>query len=210
MQDFVDSEKNLCPEKKDVFRFLNNDLNNIKCVILGMDPYPSTYTYKGIEHPVATGRAFEVKNVDLWTDKYKQKSLLMIFKSLCFMKFGKEFSVSDLRTSVSKENFRYINIHDWFDSMEKSGVVFLNATLTTSIGKSNAHKNIWKDFMNELIEYINTFDCMWLIWGQDAYSRVKDLVDDKKIIYTCHPATRVNNTFVKDCVFSKIKSIKWV
>ena len=48
MQDFVSRVQDLCPEKENVFRFLGNDINNAKCVILGMDPYPSTYEDKGV------------------------------------------------------------------------------------------------------------------------------------------------------------------
>ena len=160
--------------------------------------------------PVATGRAFEVADVDRWTDKYKQSSLSNIFKALCFYKFGKKYSMQELRDLELDDKIDFENIHDWFDAMEKSGVIFLNATLTTLEGRSGAHINIWQDFMNELITYINNnSNCSWLIWGSNALNRVKDIVDNDKIIYSCHPASRVKNDFIENNCFLKASKIMW-
>lgn len=210
MVDFVNKTENICPQKENVFRFLDSDLNSIKCVILGMDPYPSTYIKDGKELPVATGRAFEVANIDKFTDKYKQQSLANIFKALCFYKFGIKYTMEELRSEDMIAKIKYIKVKDWFDKMEDSGVLFLNATLTTIIGKSGAHIDIWTDFMDELIKYIcqNT-SCKWLIWGNVALNRVKDIIDKDDIIYSCHPASRQNNNFVEDCCFKKVDNIIW-
>lgn len=210
MQHFVEITDNICPPKDKVFRFLNCDLDKVKCIILGMDPYPSTYNKDGKILPVATGRAFEVANVDKFTDKYKQQSLSNIFKSLCYYKFGKKYSIEELRCDSMMNKITYLKTVDWFDEMEKEGVIFLNATLTTIVGKSGAHIDIWTDFMNELISYINSnVDCKWLIWGSVALNRVKGLVSDKNIVYSCHPASRQNNNFVEECCFKKVKDINW-
>lgn len=210
MIEFINVEKNICPNKEKVFRFMNCNLNDIKCIILGMDPYPSTYTYEGKEIPVATGRSFEVANVEKFTDKYKQQSLANIFKTLCYLKFGKKYSMEELRNETLINRIEYINTHLWFDEMEKQGVMFLNATLTTLAHTSGVHTKKWFDFMNELIIYINNnVKCKWLIWGKDALDRVKGLVDDKYLIYSCHPASRQNNNFIEDCCFRKVKEINW-
>ena len=210
MKKFVEKANDICPSKENVFRFMNCKLDKVKCVILGMDPYPSTYMKDGKELPVATGRAFEVANIDKFTDKYKQQSLSNIFKTLCYYKFGKIYNIESLRDEKISSKIRYINVHEWFDKMEENGVIFLNATLTTVVGKSGAHIDIWTDFMDELIKYIcaNT-DSKWLIWGNVALNRVKDIIDEKDIIYSCHPASRQNNNFVEDCCFKKVKNIEW-
>ena len=210
MLHFVESTDNICPLKDKVFRFLNCDLNNVKCIILGMDPYPSTFVKDGKTLPVATGRAFEVANVQKFTDKYKQQSLSNIFKTLCYYKFGKKYSMEELRSDSMIDKIIFLKTADWFDEMEKEGVIFLNATLTTTVGKSGAHIDRWTDFMDELITYINSnVDCKWLIWGNVALDRVKGLVDDKSIVYSCHPASRQNNNFVEDCCFKKVKEVNW-
>lgn len=210
MLHFVETIEDICPLKDKVFRFLNCDLDNVKCIILGMDPYPSTYVKDGKILPVATGRAFEVANVDKFTDKYKQQSLSNIFKALCYYKFGKKYSIDELRDDSLASKITFLKVRDWFDKMEEEGVLFLNATLTTIIGKSGAHVDKWTDFMNELIRYINSnIDCKWLIWGNVALNRVNGLVDDKNIVYSCHPASRQNNNFVEDCCFKKVRIINW-
>lgn len=210
MTNFVDETDNICPSKENVFLFMKSKLKDIKCVILGMDPYPSTYIDNGKELPVATGRAFEVANIDKFTDRYKQQSLSNIFKALCYYRFGKIYSIRELREEKLSSKIKYINIHDWFDSMEENGVLFLNATLTTLKGKSGAHIDRWTDFMNEVIKYIcDNSKCKWLIWGNVALKRISGIVDDKDIIFSCHPASRQNNNFVEDCCFKKVKNIEW-
>lgn len=210
MLHFVESTDNICPLKDKVFRFLDCDFDNVKCIILGMDPYPSTYVKDGKTLPVATGRAFEVANVYKFTDRYKQQSLSNIFKTLCYYKFGKKYSMEELRSDAMTSKITFLKTSDWFDEMEREGVIFLNATLTTIVGKSGAHIDKWTDFMNELIRYIDSnVSCKWLIWGNVALNRVKGLVADKNIVYSCHPASRQNNDFVEDCCFKKVKDINW-
>ena len=211
MIDFVNITKNLCPSPDKVFRFLNCDILNVKYIILGMDPYPSTYKINGAkEVPVATGRSFEVANVDYFTDKYKQSSLSNVFKALCFYKFNKNYSIEELRNIFKDKSNAFVNTHYWFDEMEKRGVLFLNATLTTTIGKSGAHIKEWADFMNELIEFIvSNHKCDWLIWGDKAMERINGMVDKKNIIYSCHPASRVNNDFIENNCFKRANGIEW-
>ena len=119
MNDFIENEKNICPLKENVFRFLQCNLNNAKCIILGMDPYSSTYINNDIETPVATGRAFEVGNIEKWTDGTKNTSLTNIFKSLMYLKYNKIFTIAEIRDIIKKESFKYINMHEWFDEMEE-------------------------------------------------------------------------------------------
>ena len=212
MMEFISTCDNLCPKVNNVFRFLNCDLSKTKCIILGMDPYSSTYDNNGKIEPVATGRAFELANITYWTEPHKQMSLTQIFKALINLKYGSIYDINTIRNIVNKENFKYLNIHDWFDAMEEEGVIFLNATLTTIVNKSGAHVKIWKDFMDELFRYIvnENKSITWMIWGESAKKRISGIVDNNNIVYTCHPAARQNNTFVKDCTFKIVKSIKWV
>ena len=215
MIDFVESGKNFTPDNDKVFRFFSCNLDNIKVVILGMDPYNSTYIKNGEVHKVATGRAFEVANIENFTDSYRQTSLANIFKALAYIKYGKVFSMSELRKKFLDEKSDNekleieINIKKFFDTCEKNGIMFLNASLTTMIGVSGAHKKVWEPFMNELFNYIlnKTKNVKWLIWGRDARERVQNIVKNENIYYSCHPATRVNNDFVTHSNLDKIKSL---
>lgn len=209
--DFINKTKNLCPKKENVFRFFMCDLNKTKCIILGMDPYPSTYLNNGYNMPVATGRAFEVENVKYWIDKYKQSSLSKIFKALWYYKYNQILSIDAIRKNVNSKNIDNFNVKKWFDDMESKGVIFLNATLTTVEGKSGAHSDIWDDFMDKLMVYINNKNnkIKWLIWGNHALDRVSKIIDNNSIIYSCHPASRVNNNFIEDNCFKKMSEIEW-
>ena len=226
----LDEENNIknyyFPSFENVFRFAKIDLNNIKYIILGMDPYPS-YFFKGNKiYPIATGRSFEISNKTSFLDKISQKSIINILKTLYYDKFKIEKDIFFLRNNIiefdninkyknfhSNDNNKKIyilNIKNWFDFTEMQGVLWLNATLTVSPNSPNSHKKIWSKFIDELMKYIiKNIDVKFILFGNDAYLRVKNIVDDKKIIRTCHPATRVNNTFIKDDCFKYMKNINF-
>ena len=245
------------PSAENVLRFARVNIKKIKVIILGMDPYPSSYILEAgsqahpyrrvpsngkmsepflrdgglsasssrrgelaspLERPVATGRSFEVANVDSWFQKFKQASLTNILKSLYYLKYNKEENIEKIRNEIKEDKFKILPPHEWFDKMEEEGVLFLNATLTVKKNKPNSHTAIWKNFMDDLIKYICDFDkeknITWLLWGKNAYDRVCDALKDEnekpKIIFKVHPASRVKNDFVVNNGFSEIKNIKWV
>lgn len=223
---FLDKEVYF-PYEKNVLRFLTVPLTNLKCVILGMDPYPSYYIENNNVIPMATGRSFEVSNINSFKEKFKQVSLTNILKTFYYGKtkqikdihFIKEHIVEltmenfySMQNLKNKNDYLYIlNPKDFFNWTEKQGVLWLNATLTVKKNVSGSHKLLWQNFMDEVIKYIvsNTYDVKWLIWGKDAYEKVCNIVDKKNIIYTNHPSSRVNNTFITDNCFEKIKNIVW-
>ncbi len=232
INNFVDlkEEKNIenyyFPAAENVFRFAKCDLNNVKYVILGMEPYPSYFRVENKLFPVATGRSFEVANKNSFCDKIPQTSIINILKSLYYDKFGIETDITSLRNNIIEFNDKkkyycfcnennnkklyILDIKNWFDWTEMQGVLWLNATLTVIPNNTNSHKAIWNNFMNELLRYIiKNNDVKFIIFGQDAYKRIKDIVESKKIIRTCHPATRINNTFVRDNCFKYMKDINF-
>ena len=71
----VITRENYTPVKENVLRFLEIPLSEVKIIILGQDPYPQEGT--------ATGRAFEVNNLNSWTSKFRNSSLKNILRSLC-------------------------------------------------------------------------------------------------------------------------------
>lgn len=98
------------PHRKNVLRFLTNDLKNIKYIILGMDPYPSYYIEDNKVIPVATGRSFELSNVNSFLDKYKQTSMMNILKTLYYDKFGVKTTIENIRkNSIEISDLNIIN-----------------------------------------------------------------------------------------------------
>ena len=200
---------NYFPLKEDVLRFLNLDLDNIKYVILGMDPYPSSYIKSGKSIPIATGRSFEVKNLKLWSSSFKQSSLKNIVKTVYFNETGKIENWNKIKMEIDDNNFLIKNPEEWFESLENQGVMFLNSSLTVKPGKPGSHIFIWNNFMNDLIKYINGYNnnIKWLVWGNNALKRIDGLIDNKKIIKSCHPR---NSTFIKENCLKGIKDINFL
>lgn len=57
---------NYFPSKENILRFMQLDLNKVKYIIVGMEPYPSSYIENNQVIPEATGRSFEVSSVKSW------------------------------------------------------------------------------------------------------------------------------------------------
>lgn len=93
------------PRKEKVLRFLNTDLNNIKYIIVGMEPYPSFDNVNNC--PQATGRSFEVSEIlgKDWNYKIKQSSLRNILKAIYFNETGKKKVWQILEKPLLMKNF---------------------------------------------------------------------------------------------------------
>lgn len=207
--DIILDKNKYYPLENEVLRFATYDLNNIKCIILGMDPYPSDFEDEGKILPIATGRSFEVRNIYNWVDNYRQTSLQNILKSLYYLKYKKIENIKFIKEKIKDKTFNIINMKNLWDN---DNILWLNATLTVTPHKSGSHIKYWSYFMDELIKYIvdHNKDIIWLIWGEDARDRVEGLVPIENIIYNCHPASRVNNDFIEKCPFQYIKNIDFV
>ena len=195
---------NYFPEDKNVLRFLNFNLDNVKCVIVGMEPYPTSYFVDGKEIPVATGRSFEVSSINSWDEKFKQSSLRNILKTIYYNETNTLKSLDEIRTEIKNNEFKIAPPKNWFDNLENQGVLFLNATLTVKKETVDSHTKIWKDFIEELIKYIDKKNPKWLLWGNNAINRVSPLVNNT---ITCvHPRIA---SFVNENCFKEVKEIKW-
>lgn len=162
------------PNEKDILRFLKNDPEKIKVVIVGMEPYPSSFCENGVIVPEATGRSFEVRSIKSWTDKFKQTSLRNILKAIYRTYYQETISMEELRTKIKTGEFPISPPEKWFNKLEEQGVLFLNASLTVRRYKVNTHTNIWENFVNELILYLQRLnpDTKWCLFGNSARDRV--------------------------------------
>jgi uracil-DNA glycosylase len=99
----------------------------------------------------------------------------------------------------------------------KQGVLLLNASLTTQVGKANAHAHIWKEFTDELIRYISHDDTCgpcpsltFMLWGAYAQKK-KSLINDDCVIYNwLHPsplAQTKKNKFANCDHFAKVNAL---
>lgn len=187
------------PEKDKILKFLENDLDLVKGVIIGLDPYPQ----KG----AATGRCFEVGGLKSWLDSFRQASLRNIVRLIYknYMEIEEYENVptfNEIREKMKTGDFHILPPDQLFKSWEKQGVLLLNVYLTTKIGKPKAHKKLWEDFSTELFKYISrkNKNIYWMLWGKDAQS-LSEYITGGKIVTANHPS-RLNSKSPEDFLHS--------
>ncbi|GIY75527.1 uracil-DNA glycosylase [Caerostris extrusa] len=164
--DFLLREQNshtIYPPRQNIYSWTTTaEINDVKVVILGQDPY------HGLNQ--AHGLAFSVrKGIPI------PKSLVNIFK--------------ELRTDIP--GFK-IPSHGCLYGWATQGVLLLNTSLTVRAHCANSHQNKgWECFTDAVIEWINTnlSGVVFLLWGGDAKKK-SALIDKKKhlILTAAHPS----------------------
>lgn len=201
------------PSQKDVLRFSKLDLNNIKVVILGQDPYKP--------EGVANGRAFQPNGLVNWSQTFRQVSLKNILRAI----YATYYNITDYdlipsyKDVVNKIEHGKFNIKqpvEWFDSLENQGVLFLNTSLTCKIGESNSHKEIWRHFSYECIYYISARckNLDWFLWGKEAQQYETRIANRHRIFESRHPmmcSKSYEDDFLKSKCFRYTKDkINWL
>lgn len=213
---------NFVPRRENILRFMENDLMAVKITFAGQDPFYSMYQDKdtGEELPVANGRSFQPDLLKSWQDSFSQKSLQniirLIYKSYNNIENYDEIKpFSKIRKEIETGEFKILPPHEWFDSLESQGVLFLNTYFTTVPGKGNAHRKIWTKFSNELIKYISTKnpEICWFLWGAEAISLEKHIVNGT-LYKSNHPtfcSKKYENDFLKgNCFKDTMNKINWL
>lgn len=198
--------KKYFPRKKNIFRFMNQDLYNLNFVLMGMDPYPQEYEliYPNGDvkiRPVATGRCFEPDYLDDWDDEMN-KSLENILKVIYLNENNTIKSINEIREEIANNEFKILPPHEWFDNLENQGILLLNYALTVKAYNPGSHINLWSNFTTKLVNYIteNNNNINWILLGKNA-QMIDKYIDNKKVIYGPHPSyyTFVNkNNCFKD------------
>lgn len=203
IEEFLKDEKYF-PSEERVLRFLEQDPKTAKAIIVGMEPYPSSFNEQGRITPEATGRSFEVASIKSWTDKFKQTSLRNILKAIYLTETGQKASMETLRKEIQSGRFPISEPKIWFDKLEEQGVIFLNATLTVRRYEVDTHTKQWETFMDYLIAYIESVnkDVIWCLLGAKARDRILPKIDKTKAIVTSHPRV---DTFIETDLFLKLK-----
>lgn len=147
------------------FTFKITQLDKLKVVIIGQDPY--FHSEKGI--PQAMGLSFSVPlNINI------PSSLENIFKNM--VKFGH-------LSSFPK--------HGNLEFLAYQGCLFLNTALTVTDGEKNSHALIWKWFTDEIIKRISSEmkNIIFVLWGGPALEKLQ-LIDINKhnVIISSHPS----------------------
>lgn len=175
------NDKRFTPTFKDVFKvFETTDINDIKVVILGQDPYP------GLD--IADGLAFSCSK-----SKKAQPSLDYIQRAI-------EKTVYLNSKKVNQLDLTYLS---------KQGVFLLNSALTVELNKPGTHSNIWKPFIQYVLDILNykTNNVVFIFMGSKAQAFSNLITNPNHIkLYTSHPASAMysgEKEWYCDDVFNK-------
>jgi uracil-DNA glycosylase len=129
----------IAPAQDQIFAALEVPLSEVRCVIVGQDPYPTA----GNAHGLAFSIPHDARKIPA--------SLQNIFKELH----------SDLGLEIPQSG----NLEKWRDQ----GVLLLNRILTTEVGSSNAHSNLgWQVITKSIAEAAGDQNAVAILWGKEA------------------------------------------
>ena len=151
------------PPENCIFRFSTVDLDRVRAVILGQDPYP--------QPGAATGRSFEVAGLTSWLRPIRQSSLRNILRAICAAETGKMLPYREVQARIADGSFRILPPDRLWDALEAQGVLFLNAYLTCRPGEPLSHRALWLPVARAMVSYIDRrrgADAAWFLWGADA------------------------------------------
>jgi uracil-DNA glycosylase len=132
-------DEDIAPARELIFQAFTSDLDSIRCVIVGQDPYPTPGN--------AMGLAFSVP-----------RSVVPIPQSL-------KNIFTELESDIGIEPPSHGDLSKW----SKSGVLLLNRVLTTRLGESNSHREIgWQEVTDRIAAELGKRDVVAILWGKQA------------------------------------------
>jgi uracil-DNA glycosylase len=167
------------PSKDNIFKVFTMDINDIKVVLLGQDPYHGK--------DQAHGLAFSVnKNIKI------PPSLLNIYK--------------EIKNEFPEKNyiFTHGNLEKWFNDQK---IFLLNTSLTVADGKPAIFMKRWSVFTDDIIKYIaeNNKKCIFLLLGNHSKEKIKFIEDKTRCIIGVHPSPlSANRGFFGSNIFIKL------
>jgi uracil-DNA glycosylase len=185
LKDEVDDNKRFTPPLKQVFRaFQECPLDSLQVIFVGQDPYP--------QMGVADGISFSCSNT-----MKKEASLRYIHNAVSKTVYDGKVLPKDLSADLTP----------WANQ----GLLMLNTSLTTEIGKIGKHFSIWEPFTAYLFDMLSSMDkqLIWVFLGKKA-EEYSEMVNDRHVkIVTTHPASAAYQKLQEwNCndVFNKINA----
>ncbi|WP_420021798.1 uracil-DNA glycosylase [Candidatus Palibaumannia cicadellinicola] len=184
---FIASERaagvTIYPAQNDIFKaFCLTELNTIKVLILGQDPYHGPKQAHGLSFSVPPGVPIP-------------PSLINIYKEL----------KNDIPGFI-------IPPHGYLHSWATQGIMLLNTVLTVEAGKAHSHAHLgWEIFTNKVITLVNSLGegIIFLLWGNHAHTKSK-IIDVRRhyILKASHPSPlSAHRGFIGCHHFSKVNTL---
>jgi len=179
---YSNEEKQVYPEKENVYKVFEMDVREIKVVLLGQDPYHGQCQAHGLSFSVPTGVKIP-------------PSLRNIYK--------------ELQNEFPERNYNFVfgNLEQWF---YREKIFLLNASLTVVEGKPGSHMKQWETFTNNVIEFISAQNptCVFLLLGNFAKSKETYILNKERIIKGVHPSPlSAHNGFFNSNLFIKVEEL---
>lgn len=186
--------KPLCPAQSDVFRaFELCSLNDLKIVMLGMDPYPGKYMGK----PRATGILFgNRKEVD---EDNLSPSLNVVKEA-----------------AINFEVPHYcITFDQTLESWAKQGILMINSALTVEMNRIGSHVMLWRPFIAKLLKNLSEYNTaiVYVLFGRQAQtfkpyinSRFNHIIEIEHPAYFARSGTRMPHQLFVD-ISNEVKRI---
>lgn len=151
------------PGMYDIFNALKlTSYNDVKCVIIGQDPYHG----EGQAH----GLSFSVRK---WIAP--PPSLVNIFK--------------EIRDDLGIDN---LGKHGELTQWAKSGVLLLNSVLTVRANQARSHRGLgWEEFTTDVIKLLNMREkpMVFMLWGADAKAKQQFITNPNHLVLkSAHPS----------------------
>jgi uracil-DNA glycosylase len=173
------------PSEDKIFRVFEMDVNDIRIVLLGQDPYHNKGQANGLSFSVEKGIKIP-------------PSLQNIYKELKYEFPDRNYT------------FEHGDLSEWF---VREKIFLLNASLTVMDSKPSCFMKQWRIFTDNVIKFIdnNNSKCIFLLLGNFAKSKMKYLRDDtyiKRVVYATHPSPlSAYNGFFGSMVFNNVEKI---
>jgi uracil-DNA glycosylase len=142
--------------------------DNVRVVVLGLDPYPS--------RAQATGRAFEDGNWDSRTESLARSLKPLMLAALATREgHGNLFragSWREVRRQIADQDLEFPALDAYFDNLARQGVLFVNAAWTHTIpGDIHRHLALWEPVVHHLLRKLARGaedPLVFLLLGRDA------------------------------------------
>lgn len=155
--------RTIYPNMYDIFNAMKyTPYSDVRCVIIGQDPYHNAGQAHGLSFSVRKGIA-------------PPPSLVNIFK--------------EIRDDVGTDNLgRHGELTQW----AKEGVLLLNSVLTVRANQARSHHGIgWEEFTTDVIRLLNKREkpMVFMLWGADAKSKEQFITNPRHLILkAAHPS----------------------
>lgn len=190
LMEYAQKGEIVTPVFDNIFRaFSECPYSELKMVVIGQDPYPGTFPHRH----VADGIAFSARG-----EETPPKSLQFILKAI----------EDDLYDGLNLPLSVTTDLTPW----AAQGILMLNTSLTTNLGRINAHKGLWDPFIEYLLTFLNEHQrgLIFVFLGKQA-QEFRTLVRESRhfILTASHPSSANYNggTWEHNHLFARIDKI---